>query len=107
MRTPCGVHDDVCPLRNLLGDSKTKMNIVRNVLIFVVLGCLSLSAQQITGSIRGTVTDPTGAIVEGAKVTAQQSETGLSRTAFSPRGWGVCGPLVRALLGFTPPLPLQ
>jgi hypothetical protein len=61
------------------------MKIVRNVLVFVVLACLSLSAQQITGSIRGTVTDPMGAIVEGAKVTAQQSETGLSRTVFTDR----------------------
>src|SRR5450432_2289692 len=40
----------------------------------------NLLAQQITGSIRGTVTDPSGAVVEGASVTARQTETGLSRT---------------------------
>jgi Carboxypeptidase regulatory-like domain/TonB dependent receptor len=39
-----------------------------------------LSAQQITGSIRGTVTDPSGGVVEGASVTARQTETGLTRT---------------------------
>ncbi|MGA9567809.1 MAG: carboxypeptidase regulatory-like domain-containing protein [Candidatus Korobacteraceae bacterium] len=61
------------------------MKIVRNVLVFVMLACLSLSAQQITGSIRGTVTDPMGAIVQGATVTAQQSETGLSRTVVTDR----------------------
>src|SRR5664279_546901 len=61
------------------------MNVIRNVLIFVVLACLSLPAQQITGSIRGTVTDPMGAIVVGAKVTARQSETGLSRTVTTDR----------------------
>jgi Carboxypeptidase regulatory-like domain len=61
------------------------MKVVRNVLVFVVLACLSLSAQQITGSIRGTVTDPMGAIVEGATVTAQQSETGLSRAVITDR----------------------
>ena len=61
------------------------MNIVRNVLIFVVLGCLSLSAQQTTGTIRGTVTDPTGAVVQGATVTVKQSETDLSRTATTDR----------------------
>jgi hypothetical protein len=61
------------------------MNLVRNVLVFVVLACLGLSAQQITGSIRGTVTDPLGAIVEGAKVTVRQSETGLSRTVITDR----------------------
>src|ERR1700683_801911 len=58
------------------------MNIVRNVLAFVVvLACLHSSAQQITGNIRGTVTDPSGALILGAEVTAQQTETALSRTA--------------------------
>ena len=61
------------------------MNIVRNVLAFVVLSCLSLSAQQITGNIRGTVTDPSGAVIRGAAVTAQQAETGLSRTTTTDR----------------------
>ncbi len=61
------------------------MNVVRNVLAFVVLACLSLSAQQITGNIRGTVTDPTGAVIRGAAVTARQAETGLSRTAMTDR----------------------
>jgi outer membrane receptor protein involved in Fe transport len=55
------------------------MNIVRNVLAFVMLSCLSLSAQQITGNIRGTVTDPSGAVIRGAAVSARQAETGLSR----------------------------
>ena len=55
------------------------MNIVRNVLAFVMLACLSLSAQQITGNIRGTVTDPSGAVIRGAAVTARQAETGLTR----------------------------
>jgi outer membrane receptor protein involved in Fe transport len=40
-------------------------------------------AQQITGNIRGTVSDPTGAVVQSATVTAKQSETGLSRTAIT------------------------
>lgn len=54
--------------------------------IFKLLVCLialspvlNLRAQQITGSMRGTVTDPSGAVVEGATVTARQNETGLSR----------------------------
>jgi hypothetical protein len=42
-------------------------------------------AQQITGSIRGTVTDPAGATVAGAAVSAIQIETGLIRTASSDR----------------------
>jgi outer membrane receptor protein involved in Fe transport len=61
------------------------MKIVRSVLAFVMLPCLSLSAQQITGNIRGIVTDPSGALVPGASVTARQSETGLSRETTSDR----------------------
>jgi Carboxypeptidase regulatory-like domain/TonB dependent receptor len=45
----------------------------------VLLASLNLAAQQITGSIRGTVSDPSGAIVQGATVTARQTETGLTR----------------------------
>ena len=65
---------------SLLGELENNMNIVRNVLAFVMLACLSLSAQQITGNIRGTVTDPSGAVIQGAAVTARQAETGLSRS---------------------------
>jgi hypothetical protein len=45
----------------------------------------TIAAQQITGSIRGTVTDPAGATVAGASVTAIQIETGLTRTASADR----------------------
>ncbi len=61
------------------------MKIVCSVLALVVLACLSSSAQQITGNIRGTVTDPSGAVVLGAEVTAQQTETALSRAATTDR----------------------
>src|SRR4029077_8148482 len=43
----------------------------------------SAAAQQITGSIRGTVTDASGAIVQSAAVTARHVETGLTRTTFA------------------------
>ena len=49
------------------------------------LASLNLTAQQITGSIRGTVQDPTGAIVQGATVTAKQTETGLTRAVVTDR----------------------
>src|SRR5665213_4333218 len=61
------------------------MKNVWNLLAFVVFASLSLSAQQITGNIRGTVTDPTGAVILGAAVTARQAETGLSRSATTDR----------------------
>lgn len=52
----------------------------------VVLLCLALApaaafAQTITATITGTVTDPNGAIVSGATVTATSAETGLTKTA--------------------------
>ena len=50
-------------------------------LFAILLAAWSVSAQQITGSIRGTVTDPSGAIIQGATVNAKQLETGLTRTA--------------------------
>src|ERR1700757_871312 len=45
----------------------------------------SLAAQQITGTIRGTVTDPSNAVVQAATVTARQTETGWMRTTTSDR----------------------
>src|SRR5713226_6264635 len=46
-------------------------------LLFVCLGCLL--SQTTSTSILGTVTDPSGAVVVGAKVTVQQVGTGLKR----------------------------
>ncbi len=41
----------------------------------------SISAQQITATVSGTITDPNGAAVPGAIVTATSIETGLAKTA--------------------------
>jgi hypothetical protein len=57
------------------------------VLLIALVG-VQAAAQQITGSIRGTVTDPSGAVVQGAVVSAQQTETGLTRTALTDRDGG-------------------
>ena len=46
---------------------------------------LNVAGQQITGSIRGAVLDPSGAIVQAATVTAKQIETGLTRVAITDR----------------------
>src|ERR1700728_2783088 len=35
---------------------------------------------QATGAIVGTVTDPTGAVIPGAKITAKRVETGVSQS---------------------------
>ncbi len=53
----------------------------RIVLVFVLLAAVSLSAQTFRGTILGTVTDPQGAVVAGAKVTVKNVGTGLERTS--------------------------
>lgn len=51
----------------------------------LMLFALNVFAQQITASIRGTVVDVSGAVLQGASVTAKQTETGFTRTATTDR----------------------
>ena len=53
---------------------------LRMVLAFVVLMAGVLAAQTFRGTILGTVTDPSGALVSGAKVTVKNVATGLERS---------------------------
>jgi outer membrane receptor protein involved in Fe transport len=53
--------------------------------LVTLLTSLNAAGQQITGNIRGTVSDPSGAVVQAATVTAKQTETGLTRTAVTDR----------------------
>ncbi len=53
--------------------------------LMAFLTSLNMAGQQITASIRGTVLDPSGAIVQAATVTAKHTETGLTRTAVTDR----------------------
>ena len=49
---------------------------------------MAVSAQQITGNIRGTVSDSSGAVVQAALVTVKETETGLTRTATTDASGG-------------------
>jgi hypothetical protein len=51
--------------------------------IFLLLSGAVAVAQTITGSVRGTVTDPSGAVVAGAKVTALNVDTGVATKTVS------------------------
>lgn len=52
----------------------------RILLVSILLAAVNLSAQTFRGTILGTVTDPSGAVIAGAKVTVKNTGTGLERT---------------------------
>ena len=64
--------------------SSAPMNIFSKcafVMVLSILCATEIRAQEISASIRGTVTDESGGAVNGAKVTAINTDTGLQRTA--------------------------
>ena len=65
------IHNISCPAGNHIRSL--------SILAVVLLLTCALSAQTYRGSIRGTVTDPSGAVVPNAKVTAKNQATGLAR----------------------------
>jgi len=59
---------------------------LRLVLLMGMLSAAGLMAQTFRGTILGTVTDPSGAVIAGAKVTVRNTNTGLERTSADGRG---------------------
>ena len=53
---------------------------VRTILAFVLLAATSLLAQTFRGTVLGTVTDSSGAVVSGANVVVRNVNTGQERT---------------------------
>jgi hypothetical protein len=53
--------------------------------IVIIFGGIAAVSQTITGSVRGTVTDPNGALVVGAHVTATNVDTGVASTTVVDR----------------------
>ena len=62
---------------------KARVIVTSVVLMFIVAAAVSLSAQTFRGTILGTVTDASGAVVAGASVTAKNEGTGLERSTQS------------------------
>ena len=56
------------------------MRYVTLALLLISLLSITVSAQTFRGTILGTVTDPNGALVAGAKVTVKNTNTGLERS---------------------------
>ena len=48
------------------------------VVLLVCFGWTITKAQTITGSVNGTVTDPSGSVIPNAKVTATNVDTGVA-----------------------------
>ncbi|MHB1023964.1 MAG: TonB-dependent receptor [Acidobacteriaceae bacterium] len=53
--------------------------------VFMLLSMQIAIAQTITGTVRGTVTDPSGAVIAGAKVSARNVNTGVTSNTVSNR----------------------
>src|SRR5512142_3068934 len=53
----------------------------RLVVFMVVLSAATLAAQTFRGTILGTISDTSGAVISGAQVTVRNVDTGLTRTA--------------------------
>jgi hypothetical protein len=51
------------------------------LLVFLPTLTLTVRAQEVNATLVGTVTDPTGAVVQNAKVTATEAQTNVSRTS--------------------------
>src|SRR5437868_3890422 len=62
-------------------DSFRKLTQVASVIALVLVCVLAAHAQTTTGNVRGTVTDPNGAVVPNAKVTLTQKSTNFTQTA--------------------------
>jgi hypothetical protein len=57
------------------------MRLLKVSVLLYVFSLSSLLFSQTAGSIAGTVTDPTGAVVQGATVTATNQATNAARSA--------------------------
>src|SRR6266849_150576 len=63
--------------------AEDQTNMRRLLSLFLLLSVVGAYAQVNTATILGTVTDPTGAALADAKVTATNEETGFSRASQS------------------------
>lgn len=65
----------------LIYNMNSRLRQIVFVTALITLSVVAASAQTVSGTLRGTVTDPNGAAVPDATVVATSTETGLERTA--------------------------
>ncbi|MEQ1606296.1 MAG: carboxypeptidase regulatory-like domain-containing protein [Pyrinomonadaceae bacterium] len=75
-------------LSRVLTSTKKTTGLMRNLGIFILLTVLlaipmAVAAQSTTATVVGTITDPGGAQVPNASITARNADTGLTRTVVS------------------------
>lgn len=63
----------------------TTCSVWRGILLSCFILVAALAAQQVTATITGTVTDPSGAVIPGATVRVQNVETGQVRSIVTDR----------------------
>jgi hypothetical protein len=67
-----------------------RINFVQRIALVLAILLFGIAtqtpAQTVTGSIRGTITDPSGAVVADARITATNVNTGVATTATTDRG---------------------
>src|SRR2546423_9992677 len=56
------------------------------LLLVLLVGTLNTNAQVTTGTVRGQVKDPQGAVVPGAKISATNKSTGVTQVTQSAGG---------------------
>lgn len=67
--------------KHLLAASKYARSMLLLIFVFAALAATAARAQVLYGTLTGTVTDTTGAVVPDAQVTALEVQTGVSQTA--------------------------
>ena len=72
------------------------MNRISRVILTSFLLAPFLLAQRDLGTITGVVTDPTGAVIAGAKVSLNENATGQSYTAFTNENGAYVRPVLKA-----------
>ena len=86
-------------MNNKIGFFLSKLNLVAALAVLMLVLPLTAGAQEITGSVRGTVLTPSGNPAAGATVTVTDTRTATVRTVttnenggFNVRGLAIGGP---------------
>jgi hypothetical protein len=72
---------------------------MRKTVFIAILECVRLFSQGSTGRLDGTVTDQTGGVIAGARVTVTDVQRGVARTLTTDNAGAYSAPLLSKLAG--------